>query len=364
MSYFYDFESTGSTLKRMSERLLELRQKLTQEVPPRNLEDSLLLATWNIREFDSTKGGERNEESLAYIAEIISSFDLVAIQEVREDLSALERLQKMLGPWWAYIVTDVTEGQPGNRERNAFLFDKRKVRFAGVAGEAVIPPKPVRETGPDGKKTTIYQPSDQLYRTPYLAGFQVGWFKFMLCTVHIVYGKSVPNHPKRVAEVKLIADFLSKRADEAGSWSNNIILLGDFNIFHNASKTMQAITDAGFLVPPELQSVPASNLGKKKRRYDQIAFKVRANHLRPTGRAGVFDLYKTVFRPEDEAIYADTMGPRYRTTAKGRVKSPKEQSRYYLSDWRTHQMSDHLPMWVELKIDFGPEYLSKLANSK
>ena len=79
MSYFYDFESIGSTLKRMSERLLELRQKLTQEVPPRNLEDSLLLATWNIREFDSTKGGERNEESLAYIAEIISSFDLVAI---------------------------------------------------------------------------------------------------------------------------------------------------------------------------------------------------------------------------------------------------------------------------------------------
>ena len=115
----------------------------------------------------------------------------------------------------------------------------------------------------------------------YLAGFQVGWFKFMLCTVHIVYGKSVPNHPKRVAEVKLIADFLSRRADEAGSWSNNIILLGDFNIFHGASETMQAITGAGFLVPPELQSVPASNLGKKKRRYDQIAFKVRANHLKP-----------------------------------------------------------------------------------
>ena len=219
----------------MGERLLDLREKLTEEVPPRNLQDSLLLATWNIREFDFSKGGRCSEESFAYIAEIISSFEL-------------------------------------------------------------------------------------------------------------------------------IADFLARRADEPGSWSNNIILIGDFNIFHNASETMQAITDAGFLVPPELQSLPASNLGKKKRRYDQIAFKVRANHLKPTGRAGVFDFYKSVYRPEDEAIYADTMGPRYQTTAKGVLKGPKEQSRYYLSDWRTHQMSDHLPMWVKLKIDFGGEYLAELVD--
>ncbi len=348
----------------MGERLLDLNQKLTQEVPQKNLNQSLLLATWNIREFDSTKGGERTEESFAYIAEIISSFDLVAVQEVREDLSALERLQKTLGPWWAYIVTDVTEGQPGNRERTAFLFDKRKVRFAGVAGEAVIPPTAVRATGTDGKTTTIYEPSDQLSRTPFLAGFQVGWFKFMLCTVHIAYGKSKSNHPKRVEEVRLIADFLSRRADEPDSWSNNMILLGDFNIFHVASETMQAITCSGFEVPLELQEVPASNVGRKKRRYDQIAFKVRCDQLNPTGRAGVFDFFQTVYLAEDECIYAEVMGPRYQTTAAGVVKTEKEQSRYYLSDWRTHQMSDHLPMWVELKIDFGPEYLSKLANSE
>ncbi|MCG6860320.1 MAG: hypothetical protein LJE70_03415 [Chromatiaceae bacterium] len=28
--------------------------------------------------------------------------------------------------------------------------------------------------------------------------------------------------------------------------------------------------------------------------------------------------------------------------------------------WRTHQMSDHLPMWVELHIDFAPEYLDTI----
>jgi hypothetical protein len=31
--------------------------------------------------------------------------------------------------------------------------------------------------------------------------------------------------------------------------------------------------------------------------------------------------------------------------------------------WRTFQMSDHLPMWVELKIDYSDDYLArKLAE--
>ena len=71
--------------------------------------------------------GERAEECLYYMAEIISHFDLVAVQEVREDLKALDRLRRILGSrYWKYVVTDVTEGSPGNRERLAFLYDSRK----------------------------------------------------------------------------------------------------------------------------------------------------------------------------------------------------------------------------------------------
>lgn len=77
--------------------------------------------------------------------------------------------------------------------------------------------------------------------------------------------------------MKLIADFLSKRANESRGWFNNIILLGDSKLFHEKSDTIRAITDAVFTVPEEIQAVPASNVGRKKRRYDQIAFKVRAN---------------------------------------------------------------------------------------
>ncbi len=39
-----------------------------------------------------------------------------------------------------YVVSDVTVGTAGNGERLAFLYDRRKVRFDGLAGELVLPP--------------------------------------------------------------------------------------------------------------------------------------------------------------------------------------------------------------------------------
>ena len=30
--------------------------------------------------------------------------------------------------------------------------------------------------------------------------------------------------------------------------------------------------------------------------------------------------------------------------------------------WRTHQMSDHLPMWIELHIDFSDAYLETVEQ--
>jgi endonuclease/exonuclease/phosphatase family metal-dependent hydrolase len=33
---------------------------------------------------------------------------------------------------------------------------------------------------------------------------------------------------------------------------------------------------------------------------------------------------------------------------------------YYLDEWRTFQLSDHLPLWVELDVDFTEDYLNNL----
>jgi len=63
---------------------------------------------------------------------------------------------------------------------------------------------------------------------------------------------------------------------------------------------MQAVTDAGFLIPQALQSVPGSNVDKN-RHYDQIAYFQWLSHMHATGRAGVFDVYEHVYRLDDAA---------------------------------------------------------------
>lgn len=352
---FYKYINHSSDIgKRTLKNLLKLREKLDLEVPQKTAERTLLLASWNIREFDSPAYGARMTESFYYIAEIIARFDLIAIQEVRRELRALQFLMSILGGNWSVIFTDVTEGRSGNNERMAFVYDKRKVRFGGLMGELVLPP--VRAKDENGE--TIIKPAHQIVRTPLMCGFKVGWTDFVLSTVHIIYGENKANNPERIKEISQIAEFLRKRSEDEDEWSRNYILLGDFNIYSTEDLTMKAITDAGFTVPEELQELP-SNAARNKF-YDQIAFKVRPDKFGTTGKAGVFNFFDTVFRIEDEEEYIPAMGNDYTTKKDGEPR--KNPHQYYKTHWRTHQMSDHLPMWVELKVDYSDDYLENKLN--
>ena len=343
--------------RRTLERLFLLRRQLDRDIPPRSFQETLLVATWNIREFDSPAYGPRVEEAYYYIAEIVARFDIVAVQEVRRDLEALSRLCELLGSNWDYIVTDVTEGSRGNDERMAFLYDTRKVQFGGVASQLVLPP--VELKGPDGK--TIYQAVSQLARTPFIAGFVSGWTRFFLATVHILYGSGTKDDPERVAEIRQIAQFLRGRTPDEQNWARNMLLLGDFSIFSPEDETMRALLDAEFVIPQEIQQLPSN--APRTKHYDQIAFRVRPGSLDRTGQAGVFDFFETVFRREDEAVYEPYMGEAYHTTSKGTPR--KNKTSYYETYWRTFQMSDHLPMWVELRIDYSDQYLQdKLSGTQ
>ena len=78
------------------------------------------------------------------IAEIVSRFDVVAIQEVRGNLTALQTLLTALGPNWATIMTDVTRGKAGNNERMAFAFDLRARGRRGWPASSSSPSSPGR----------------------------------------------------------------------------------------------------------------------------------------------------------------------------------------------------------------------------
>ncbi|MCL1976529.1 MAG: endonuclease/exonuclease/phosphatase family protein [Candidatus Bathyarchaeota archaeon] len=336
-----------SERNRIVEKLLALRAQLDRQIPAKTATDTLLLATWNIRAF----GDNRRNESLHYIAEIVSRFDLIAIQEVAANLDGLSKLVTLLGPNWDYIVTDSTEGTAGGGERMAFIFDRCKVFFRKMAGEIVLP-----ETKLIYDKKT--DKNLQFARTPFCVAFQAGWFRFILTTVHIYYGTAKNDDPRRIEEIKSIVKFLSTRATKEGE---NYILLGDFNIFNTSDTTMKALTSNGFYIPDDIREHP-SDLGQSKH-YDQIAFKLKIDtnmtvFSEGKQHAGTFNYSETVYQPQDLNLYREYFDEKY---VKG--KTEKEIEKYYLTNWRTFEMSDHLPLWIELKVDFSNQFLKNIPKT-
>ncbi len=316
----------------ISDRLIKLRETMRASELGRRDSKNLVIGSWNIRAFD--EGTPRRDESFHYIAEIIDHFDICAVQEVKSDLEPLKRLVRLLGPSWDYFVTDVTEGGPGNRERQAFLFNTNKVRFRNLVGEITLP----RDALIDG---------EQIARTPYFASFQAGWFRFTLVSVHIIFGK---DKTRRRKEISSIAERIVKRAKD----ENEVyVLIGDMNIEERGDSIYRGLSDHGLTVPV----FGPTNLGGNKF-YDQIAFtgeRVKTSLV----NSGTFDWRGDVYGDVDKAAY--------KKIAK---KMRKEQGKDMYSDWNksyqahfaSFEMSDHLPIWVEIRTDYSDEYLERFLR--
>lgn len=132
---------------------------------------------------------------------------------------------------------------------------------------------------------------------------------------------------------------------------------------------MKALRKGKYVLPQDLfvsdipgeRFDPKTNL-KGDRAYDQIAFKAQENELRFLS-AGVFDFRSAVFRDRDYLTYRDSMPAKNRElNADGAPVSEDKDRAYYKNIWRSFQMSDHLPLWVELEIDFSDAYLSRFKT--
>lgn len=351
MPFYYELKRRpAEERERTVDTLLRLRGQIRRELPAKTVRDTLNLATWNIRDFDSNKFGHgpRLGESFYYLAEVISAFDLVAVQEVNQ-IGPLKRLMKILGPNWDYIATDITEGRSGNNERMTFVFDRRKILFRNIAGEIVLP------------GSARIEGDRQFARTPFMVSFQSGWFKFNLCTVHLYYGSDRgAAYERRVEEIDAIARFLARRAKKEDS---NMIVLGDFNIVSREDDTFKALARHGWVVPDELNVTTNQVMTKY---YDQIAFITRRNELMlgdSEPNAGAFNPFTSVYRPRDWKTYYDLVRDTSKWDTDRRGPTDDEgKKRYFQGQWRTWQLSDHLPLWVQLKIDFTEPYLRGLAN--
>lgn len=314
----------------IAKRLLRLRRELRERIVDRRRPDSLIVGSWNIRAFDG--GRLRLDESYHYIAEIIDHFDIVAVQEIRSDLAPLRRLVTLLGPNWDYFVTDITAGDRGNDERMAFLFDRNRVFFRNLIGEVVLPEDQLLGTR-------------QFARTPFFASFQAGWFRFTLCSAHIVYGGDAEEgRTLRAEEVRAISRVL---ADRARSEGEVYILIGDMNIESPDDAIMSALRSEGLDAP----LFGPTNLSGT-RHFDQIAFTGERTRTHLLGH-GAFDWRPAVFGPEDRAAYQAPA-----EVARGEPFADWDRS---YPGWTTHEMSDHLPIWVELEVDYSDAYLGRFV---
>ena len=338
----------------VADRLLRLRAMLGSDITARRQPNSLIIGSWNIRHFDG--GRPRLPESFHYIAEIIDHFDICALQEVK-DLDAMERLMDLLGPNWDYFVNDSSGGGRGNHERMAFVYNKNKVFFRNLIGELVVP----MDALPGG---------EQVGRTPFFASFQAGWFKFTLCSAHIIF-EEVDGRPMREDEIRVIAKELAKRAKKTDEVH---IFLGDMNIDTRASDGMRALEEEGFEVP---DIGPTSLTGAKH--YDQIAFTGLDDKTHQLEK-GVVRFLDAVFTDDERDAYEEVAKAirkdrragesfwEFHREVRAALEEGREIGEAYADwareypSWRTHEMSDHLPIWIELRVDYSNEYLRDITQ--
>lgn len=321
----------GRVSSEIAKGLLALKKRIkAAKIPPSKIDETINVAIWNIREFGRSP---RTQAAIHYVAEILGQFDLVAMVELRDDLTDLSRVLRILGPSWDVVYSDWIDDAGGNRERTAFLYDRRAVTFNGLAAEVDAP----RE-----KRASEYLSKQSFWRAPYLCSFRSGNFDFLALAAHTRWGESERG---REAELRMLADWIHQRSRAKAVEDTDLIVLGDFNIPKLSDRLFAALTSHGLQIPDALMSLKAgdqvlagSNLGKDAR-YDQILH-LPSVAKRFANAGGTVDFFL------DDSRIKDLF--------------PTEG---YTREQFSFQISDHFPVWIQIKTDIDGERLHQIVQN-
>ena len=321
----------GDVSPQVAKGLLALRKRIAAaRIPSSKLDETINVAVWNIREFGKV---HRTDAALHYIAEILGQFDLVAMVELRDDLTDLGCVLRYLGPSWEIVYSDWIDDAGGNDERVAFLFDRRAVAFNGLAAEI---------DAPRTKKNAEYLPGQSFWRAPYMCSFRAGNFDFIAIATHARWGDSIS---KRRAELQMLADWIDVRFKSTYVEDHDLIVVGDFNTPQTTDSLFKALTSRGLQIPTVLatlkigdQLTGGSNLNKNAR-YDQILHLPTVSN-RFSNRGGTLDFFGS-----DDQI--------------GKLFPDQRYTREQFS----FQLSDHFPVWIQVNTDIDGQRLDQIVQS-
>jgi endonuclease/exonuclease/phosphatase family metal-dependent hydrolase len=309
----------GHITRSVARGLSILRERIAAaKVPPSRIDETLLIATWNVRELGKHP---RLDASLHYLAEVIGTFDLVCLVEVRDDVNDLAKVLQYLGPYWKVVLSDYVMDHGGNRERVAFVYDTRAAVFTGLASHVIAPRK---------KRRNEWVDTISFWRPPYLASFRAGNFDFVVLGTHVRWGTGAKW---RARELGKLADWVVAQQKARFVFDKDLVVVGDFNIPTTKSELYAAVTSKGLRAPAGMLD-PGSDLAGKKK-YDQILVAPKFPES-VTGKGGVMDVWSGSYRPLYEGL------------------SRKNNQQL------TWEMSDHLPLWIELNTDDDAYQLDQL----
>ena len=164
--------------------------------------ESIRLVTWNLLNF----GKSKTDEEVAFIADILRDFDVVALQEINtgpDGAQTVARLDAELdrrGAQWDYVVSDPTNSV--GPERYAYLWKPSRAKLAG---------RPWLEASLD----------DKIDREPFMARFQnkQGSVQMLVASLH-----AVPRAKRPADEVAVLDELHRSYPDD------HLLILGDFNL--------------------------------------------------------------------------------------------------------------------------------------
>lgn len=199
VEYVTGIEILGIATDSPTDPIAEVNRTMSQEPPSGPY---LRLATWNLYNF----GKSKDDQEMAFIAETVRDYDVVAVQEVSTGPAGAQAVARLAGELdrrgfdWDYRISDPTSGD--GSERYAYLW---KTSRAELKGRAWLEP-------------TLAGPID---REPYMARFRhrESGGTFLVASIH-----AVPRSKDPEREVRRLDALHTRYA------SDHLIVLGDFNL--------------------------------------------------------------------------------------------------------------------------------------
>ena len=243
---------------------------------------SLLLGSFNIRKLgDASK---RRQATWDFLTRVCGQFDLMAIQEVQDDLEGLRRIMQGLGPGFELVVSDATgvfPGRDGMAERLAFIYRSDRVERTEIATDISVDRTAVMTTliehhdaidsALDVFETKMHDYEDKMLefargqrsrrptkpqvqmptfltfiRAPFMVSFRVPSasgadpLQFMAVNAHLYYGHYADD---RRQEFSALLEWLVQRVRmKDRTYYQDFILLGDLNLdFDNPENDIKRV---------------------------------------------------------------------------------------------------------------------------